>query len=155
MRQDFRREPYGNTFHSLSQKKREFYRKGYWFFISSVIRLLPFSGFRIKYHIKVKFGKTCFNITGSCRTVTGFTAGHCLYGSSGNDYFKFCFSGTTNTDSDAGVACTADGTCKSDYCDAELTTCANVCAKDSDCAPNEACRPSGVNTPYLRCVKKP
>lgn len=96
----------------------------------------------------------CSN-TASCRTVTGFTAGHCLYGSTGNDYFKFCFSGTTNSDSDAGVACTDDGTCKSDYCDAELKSCANVCGKDSDCAPGEACRPSGVNTPYLRCVPRP
>ncbi|HSO33735.1 MAG TPA: hypothetical protein VLT33_14475 [Labilithrix sp.] len=96
----------------------------------------------------------CSN-TASCRTVSGFAAGHCLYGSSGNDYFKFCFSGTTSSDSDAGVSCTDDTTCKSDFCDAELKACANVCGKDSDCAPNEACRPSGVNTPYLRCVPRP
>lgn len=96
----------------------------------------------------------CSN-TASCRTVTGFNAGHCLYGSNGSDYFRFCFSGTTNSDFDAGVSCTDNTTCKSDFCDAELKACANVCGRDSDCAPNEACRPSGVNTPYLRCVPRP
>jgi hypothetical protein len=96
----------------------------------------------------------CSN-TESCRGVPGFTTGHCLYGSSGSDYFKFCFVGTTGSDSPAGAGCTDPATCQSDYCDAELKKCANVCAKDSDCAPTEACRPSAVNTPYLRCVKKP
>jgi hypothetical protein len=96
----------------------------------------------------------CSN-TASCRTVPGFTSGHCLYGSSGNDYFKFCFSGTTAGDSPAGAACADETTCQSDYCDAELKKCANVCGKDSDCAADEACRPCAVNTPYLRCVKKP
>lgn len=96
----------------------------------------------------------CSN-TASCRSVPGFTSGHCLYGSSGNDYFKFCFVGTTTSDAPAGANCTDDGSCQSDFCDAELKRCANVCAKDSDCAPNEACRPSAVNTPYLRCVAKP
>ncbi|MBX3185615.1 MAG: hypothetical protein KF819_01315 [Labilithrix sp.] len=95
----------------------------------------------------------CSN-TASCRTVAGFENGHCLYGSSGSDYFKFCFSGTTASDSDAGAACVDDSTCQSDYCDPELKKCANVCGRDSDCAPTEACRPSAVNTPYLRCVAK-
>jgi len=95
----------------------------------------------------------CSN-TASCRTVPGFEAGHCLYGSSGSDFFKFCFSGTTNSDSPAGATCNDDSTCQSDYCDAELKKCANVCGRDADCAPGEACRPSGVGTPYLRCVPK-
>jgi hypothetical protein len=97
----------------------------------------------------------CSN-TASCKTVTGFAAGHCLYGSSPpSDYFKFCFSGTTGSDSPAGAGCTDDPTCQSDYCDGELKKCANVCAKDSDCASNESCRPSAANTPFLRCVLKP
>ena len=108
--------------------------------------------------IGLNFGRICrppCSNTASCRAVPGFAAGHCLYGTSGNDSFKFCFVSTTTSDSDAGVMCTDDATCKSDFCDAELKACANVCGKDSDCAPNESCRPSGVNTPYLRCVPRP
>lgn len=97
---------------------------------------------------------SCSN-TASCRTIPGFTSGHCLYGYSGNDYFKFCFVGTTAADAPAGAACADPSECQSDYCDAELKKCANVCGKDADCAPNEACRPCGVNTPYLRCVPRP
>jgi hypothetical protein len=96
----------------------------------------------------------CSN-SASCKTVSGFAAGHCLYGSSGSDYFKFCFSGTTGSDLPAGSVCMNDGDCQSDYCDGELKKCLNVCGKDSDCAFNEACRPSAANTPYLRCVPKP
>lgn len=95
----------------------------------------------------------CSN-SASCKTVAGFAMGHCLY-SSGTDVFRFCFSGTTTTDSPAGAACTDNATCQSDYCDAELKKCANVCGKDADCATNEVCKPSAVNTPYLRCVPKP
>ena len=93
--------------------------------------------------------------TASCRQVTGFELGHCLYGPSGSDYLKFCFTGTTSSDDPAGTSCMDNSTCQSDYCDAELKKCANVCARDSDCLPNEACRPSAVNTPFLRCVPKP
>ena len=96
----------------------------------------------------------CSN-TASCKAVPGFTGGHCVYGSSGNDYFKFCFPGTTGSDLPAGAPCIDPSVCQSDYCDAELKKCANVCAKDGDCAPTEACRPSAVTTPYLRCVPKP
>lgn len=96
----------------------------------------------------------CSN-SASCKLISGFSAGHCLYGASGSDFFKFCFSGTTGSDSPAGTACTDDSTCQSDYCDGELKKCLNVCAKDSDCASNESCRPSAANTPYLRCVPKP
>lgn len=96
----------------------------------------------------------CSN-SASCKTVAGFAMGHCLYGSSGSDQFRFCFSGTVNSRSAAGVGCTDDSTCQSDYCDAELKKCANVCARDQDCAANESCRPSAVNTPYLRCVPRP
>jgi hypothetical protein len=93
--------------------------------------------------------------TASCRQVTGFDLGHCLYGPSGSDYLKFCFVGTTTADSPAGAACTDNSTCQSDYCDAELKKCANVCARDSDCLSSETCRPSGTGTPFLRCVPKP
>lgn len=93
--------------------------------------------------------------TASCKTVSGFASGHCLYGSSGSDFFKFCFVGTITSRSPAGDPCTDDSTCQSDYCDGELKKCLNVCAKDSDCAANESCRPSAANTPYLRCVPKP
>jgi hypothetical protein len=107
--------------------------------------------------IGVGAGKICrppCSGNASCKTVAGFAAGHCLYGSSGSDFFKFCFKNTIGADP-VGTACTDDGTCQSDYCDGELKKCANVCAKDSDCAANEACRPSATNTPYLRCVPKP
>ena len=97
---------------------------------------------------------TCSN-TASCLTIAGFSGGHCLYGSSGSDYFKFCEMTTNLTDSVAGTACGDNSECQSDYCDGDLKKCANVCARDSDCTANEACRPAAANTPYLRCVAKP
>ena len=97
----------------------------------------------------------CSN-TAACKMVSGFASGHCLYGSSGSDFFKFCSGVTFVARSAAGVACLNDDTaCQSDYCDGELKKCLNVCAKDSDCASNESCRPSATGTPYLRCVPKP
>jgi hypothetical protein len=96
----------------------------------------------------------CSN-TNSCKTVAGFGSGHCLYGSSGSDFFKFCSASTFTARDPAGVACNDPSTCQSDYCDAELKKCANVCGRDADCASNEACRPCGTNTPFLRCVPKP
>ena len=96
----------------------------------------------------------CSN-TGSCKTVSGFSAGHCLYGSSGSDYFKFCVPTTMVSLSAAGVACGDNTNCQSGFCDPELQKCANVCARDADCLATEACRPSATNTPYLRCVPKP
>jgi hypothetical protein len=97
---------------------------------------------------------SCSN-TASCRLVPGFDQGHCLYGPSGSDYLKFCFLGTTGSDSPAGAACSDNSTCQSDYCDAEIHKCANVCGRDADCAANETCRPSATGTPFLRCVPKP
>jgi len=97
----------------------------------------------------------CSN-TASCKTVSGFASGHCLYGTSPpSDVFKFCFATTNGADSVAGTPCTDDSTCQSDYCDGDLKKCLNVCAKDSDCASNESCRPSATGTPFLRCVPKP
>jgi hypothetical protein len=93
--------------------------------------------------------------TASCRAIAGFESGHCLYGQSGSDFFKFCFASTFTARDPAGVACNDPSTCQSDYCDAELKKCANVCARDADCAAGEACRPSAANTPFLRCVPKP
>ncbi len=93
--------------------------------------------------------------TAGCQAIAGFESGHCLYGPSGSDYLKFCFASTTGSDSPAGAMCMDNSTCQSDYCDAELKKCANVCARDSDCLSSESCRPSAVNTPFLRCVPKP
>ena len=96
----------------------------------------------------------CSN-TASCTALPGFSSGHCLYGSSGLDSFKFCQATTFVARFPTGQACSTPADCQSDYCDDELKKCANVCGKDSDCAPSEACRPSAVNTPKLRCVTKP
>jgi hypothetical protein len=93
--------------------------------------------------------------TDSCRTLTPFVNGHCVYGTSGTDFFKFCQATTFTARLAAGQPCGMDSACQSDFCDAELKKCAEVCAKDSDCLGNEACRPSAVNTPYLRCVPRP
>jgi hypothetical protein len=93
--------------------------------------------------------------TAGCRQVPGFETGHCLYGPSGSDFLKFCLATTAPSDSAAGTSCTDSSTCQSDYCDAELKKCANVCARDSDCLTSETCRPSGTGTPFLRCVAKP
>ena len=93
--------------------------------------------------------------TASCRTVSGFETGHCLYGSSGSDFLKFCFATTASADKVAGTACGANSECQSDYCDAELKKCANVCGRDSDCLSSETCRPSATGTPFLRCVLRP
>jgi hypothetical protein len=95
----------------------------------------------------------CSN-SASCKAIPGFGNGHCLYGSSVNDWFKFCFSETVGTNRSAGTTCSNNSECQSDYCDAELKRCANVCSKDVDCATDEVCRPSAVSTPYLRCVKR-
>lgn len=97
---------------------------------------------------------SCSN-TASCRLLTGFTSGHCLYTPSSGDYFKQCDPMTNAGKSALGVACTDDFNCQSDYCDGDLKKCANVCARDSDCAANESCRPSATGTPFLHCVIKP
>jgi hypothetical protein len=97
---------------------------------------------------------SCSN-TASCTGVLGFSSGHCAYGTSGTDHFKFCLPTTNLARSAAGVACSDDSLCQSDYCDPELAKCANVCARDSDCGASEACRPSATGTPFLRCVPKP
>jgi len=107
--------------------------------------------------IGVSSGRICrppCGNTADCRGLVGFSAGHCLYGSADNDYFRFCFNATTTTDSPAGAACTNETTCQSDYCDKELGTCMDVCGRDLDCPAGHACRPSGVATPFLRCVPR-
>jgi hypothetical protein len=93
----------------------------------------------------------CSN-TASCRLLAGFTNGQCLYTSS-PDYFKFC-NATTPAGAAVGAACADNSDCLSRYCDTELKKCANVCARDSDCASTELCRPSATGTPFLRCVAK-
>lgn len=87
----------------------------------------------------------------------GFADHVCAYGESGNDRIKWCFavpSGDGGATSAAlGAACNANFDCASRYCDAELRKCLNVCCTDEDCGDDEACRPSPVGTPLLRCVK--
>jgi hypothetical protein len=92
--------------------------------------------------------------TASCRMLSGFEQGHCFYTPSNTDYVKLCAPQTNPADLPAGSNCTDKSECQSDYCDAALKKCANVCGRDSDCASNEACRPSGTGTPFLRCGPK-
>lgn len=97
----------------------------------------------------------CSN-TASCRALGApFTNGHCVYGTSGADSFKFCQATTFVARLAAGQPCTDNSLCQSDLCDAELKKCSNACGKDADCLATESCRPSGVSTPLLRCVPKP
>lgn len=85
----------------------------------------------------------------------GFSGGHCVYGQSGAaDYFKFCFFTTNTAKSPLGAACTIDANCQSDFCDPELMKCASICCTDFDCPQGQACRPSAVGTPLLRCVAR-
>ena len=50
------RETYGNPFHSLSEEEWEFDGKRNRFLVSSVVRSLPFGGFRIEHYIESEFG---------------------------------------------------------------------------------------------------
>jgi hypothetical protein len=85
--------------------------------------------------------------------VTQLGAGsHCAYSTSGTDQIKFCFFTTKTSGLTKNQPCGTNTECQSDYCDAELQKCLEVCCADSDCAANEVCRPSGVSTPFLRCV---
>ncbi len=91
--------------------------------------------------------------TASC-VALGFGAGHCVYGTSNNDYFKFCFFTTNTSRAPVGANCENDSECQSDFCDAELKKCSDICCTQTDCPPDHECRPSAVGTPYLRCVAK-
>ena len=66
MRHNFGRKSYSNSFYTLSQKQREFYRQVNRFIISTVIRFAPFCSFRVENHFQSKRCKSCFNISG-CR----------------------------------------------------------------------------------------
>ncbi len=92
--------------------------------------------------------------TATCKSATGFANGRCGYGSDGPDSLKLCFAASVDAGAPPGVPCVDKSMCQSNYCDGELKTCANVCARDADCAVGEACRPAAVSTPYLRCVPK-
>jgi len=93
--------------------------------------------------------------TDACRALPLFVNGHCIYAPSGTDSFKFCLATTFTARLAAGLPCAMDSACQSDLCDPELKKCVEVCSKDSDCLTNEACRPSAVNAPFLRCVPRP
>jgi len=83
----------------------------------------------------------------------GFSPSHCVYGTTGTDFFKFCQFAAASGSPNA-TTCDNDSQCASDFCDPELKKCAEICCIDSDCAANQACRPSAVNTPFLRCVAR-
>ncbi len=84
----------------------------------------------------------------------GFTNNVCAYGNNGNDQIKWCFEPSAGTTPN-GADCQVATDCASRFCDSALRKCAAVCCTDSDCGVGEVCRPSPVNTPYLRCVPKP
>lgn len=88
----------------------------------------------------------------SC-AAAGFANQRCTYGPSNNDVYKLCFgSGGVKT---VGSTCQTDNECASLYCDAELKQCAETCCVDADCPTKQVCRPSAIQTPFLRCVPQP
>jgi hypothetical protein len=85
----------------------------------------------------------------------GFTGYHCAYGTSGTDQLKWCVKTASGGGLfPLGTSCQQSLECQSTYCDPELKKCLSPCCKDSDCAASEACRPSALSTPFLRCVPK-
>jgi hypothetical protein len=81
-------------------------------------------------------------------------ASRCGYGSSGSDQLKWCFFGDGGGALPLDAACEDNFNCASDYCDADLKKCAQVCCVDTDCPASQECRPSPVGTPFLRCVAR-
>lgn len=93
--------------------------------------------------------------TAACKTITQFENGVCIYGQdSSGDQFKYCLKTPSGAKAN-GAACNDRSECESAFCDLESKKCAAVCAKGSDCAGNEECRPLNGGTPFLRCVPKP
>lgn len=111
----------------------------------------------------------CYPTTGSrCRppccgqkscTDLGFASARCSVRQAGPDSVNLCLfsiSGFANV----GDTCSADGDCKTDFCDPDTSKCADVCCTDADCAPFGAtsrCVPSakaGTNAiRQLHCTK--
>jgi hypothetical protein len=87
-----------------------------------------------------------------CETQLSNNNAHCAYSTSGTDQLKFCFLTTNTSGLPNGSDCGTSTQCQSDYCDAELQKCLSICCEDSDCPTGDVCRPSGVSTPFLRCV---
>ena len=116
--------------------------------------------------------------TADCRAFgAAFANTVCAYGQSGGDRIKWCLPPVLNlgfceggdagceknADCDGGAcvgglgqSCAATTDCVSRYCDGELPRkCRAACCTDADCQSNEACQPSPVGEPVLRCVPKP
>jgi len=77
--------------------------------------------------------------------------GTCAYGLSGSDQLKWC-TPVDPSRGPLGTTCNSNFDCQSAYCDPEIKKCAATCCKDSDCGVGNVCKPSAVNTPFLRCV---
>lgn len=94
--------------------------------------------------------------TAKCRALGGTfaTDGRCVYGVDLPDYFLYCQEAAGGATKTKGQTCANPGECISGYCDAEIGKCLEVCARDADCLSSETCKPSGVTTPFLRCVPK-
>lgn len=83
-----------------------------------------------------------------CEKLPQKGCGHFIYD---GDRIPIC---TPAGDKPPGATCNMAGQCASGHCDPVTLKCAVVCCIDSDCAPNEVCRP-GPGEPYsLRCIPK-
>jgi hypothetical protein len=77
---------------------------------------------------------------------------------SGSDAVNLCLFNSSGAA--FGQSCTADGDCKSDFCDPDTKTCSDVCCVDSDCAPyggTSRCvattKPADIAPRQLHCTK--
>ena len=79
-------------------------------------------------------GQVCFIADGKCAWRLAETSPMCLRDDNGQ--------GTRQ----AGAACAANGDCQSDFCEAELGVCVDVCCSDEACPSGLACELQTVQT---------